>query len=166
MSNIDPYAGLIVSMHRTGLWKKRYDIMIHPMGYNLREIGPEVRAFIERNEGRQEQERRQYDPKKLWTNYGLMQVWDLLGLYFCCQDPYEDHIEPAPASYSDGKGIRFTLRPSGSDRVTFDPYPFDVRPCRVQLAFKRMPRLSFENLEAFQRAYFQAENGLMHFELI
>jgi hypothetical protein len=27
-----------------------------------------------------------------------MQVWDLLGLYFCCQEPYEDFVEPVPGA--------------------------------------------------------------------
>ena len=166
MASIDRYSGLIVNMHRTGLWKKRYDLMTHPTGYNIREMGPEVREFIERNERWQEQERKSYDSEKVWANYRLMQVWDLLGLYFCCQDPYEDHIEPVPADYSGGKGVRLTLHPSGTQQVKFDPYPFDVRPCRVQLAFKRLPRTSFESLEAFHREYFRAENGLLHFEII
>ncbi len=40
------------------------------------------------------------DEAEVWTNYHLMQVWDLLGLYFCCQDPYDDYIEPVPQKYS------------------------------------------------------------------
>ena len=165
MASIDSYAGLIVSMHRTGLWKNRYDRMNHPSGYNIREMSPEVREFVERNERWQEQERKSQDSGKLWTNYRLMQVWDLLGLYFCCQDPYEDYVEPVPIDYSGEAGVRLRLRPSGPRQVTFDPYPFEVRPCRIELAVKRLPRASFESVEAFQREYFRAENDLMHFEI-
>ncbi len=70
-----------------------------------------------------------------------MQVWDLLGLYFCCQEPYDDHIEPVPQSYAgaDDEGVRLTLKPVAPRRVAFEPYPFDVRPCRVQLAFRTVP---------------------------
>ena len=42
MADIDPYSGLIVSMHRTGLWKGRYQTIKHPMGYNLKTLSPEV----------------------------------------------------------------------------------------------------------------------------
>ncbi len=166
LAGIDRYAGLIINMHRTGLWKNRYDTIKHPTGYNLREMSPEVRDFIQRNESRQERERRSWDADKLWTNYRLMQVWDQLGLYFCCQDLYEDYIEPVPVGYSGNAGIRLSMKPAGPGQAAFEPYPFDVRPCRVQIACKRLPRTSFENLEAFQRAYFQADNELLRFELL
>ena len=49
MADIDPYSGLIVSMHRTGLWKGRYQTIKHPAGrYNLTTLSPEtikVRTF-------------------------------------------------------------------------------------------------------------------------
>ena len=165
LAGIDRYAGLIINMHRTGLWKNRYDTIAHPNGYNLRELNSEVRDFIQLNEDWQEMERAACDSGELWTNYRLMQVWDLLGLYFGCQDPYEDYIEPVPTSYSDKNGVRLTMKPAGPGRVMFEPYPFNVRPCRVQLAFKRLSQGSFEDLEEFQRAYFQSENELLQFEL-
>jgi len=74
-------------------------------------------------------------------------------------------VEPVPISYSDKTGIRLTMKPAGPGRVTFEPYPFNIRPCRVQLAFKRLSQGSFEDLEEFHRAYFQAENELFEFEL-
>jgi hypothetical protein len=95
----------------------------------------------------------------------LMQVWDLLGLYFCCHDPYEDYIEPVPVSYSDKSGVRLTMKPAGTGRVRFDPYPFDMRPCRIQLSTKLLSGSSFENLAAFRRAYFQAATEIVPFEL-
>jgi len=169
MTDIDRYAGLIINMHRTGLWNNRYGTITYPTGYNVRDLNPEAKAFIKRNEAWQEQERVAYTASgqadALWTNYQLMQVWDLLGLYFCCQDPYEDYIEPVPVSYSDKSGVRLTMKPAGTGRVLFDPYPFDVKPCRVQLSTKRLARSSFENVEAFRRAYFQAATEILPFEL-
>ena len=165
MAGIDRYAGLIVSMHRTGLWKNRYDLMNHPIGYNLHDLSDEVREFIDRNERWQEEERKSFDPDQLRTNYRLMQIWDLLGLYFCNQDPYEDYIDPVPTDYSGHGGSQIRIRPSGT-QVVFEPYPFDTRPCHVQLAFKRLPHSTFENVEEFQRAYFKAESDLFRFELV
>jgi hypothetical protein len=167
MAEIDRYAGLIVNMHRTGLWKVRYDTIKHPIAYNLTNMPPEIARFIEKNEAWQERTRAAYDRDELWQNYRLMQIWDLLGLYFCCQDPYEDHIEPVPVRYGAGKnaGTKMTMKPLGEGRVAFDPYPFDVRPCRIQLGFKRLPAASFPSVEAFRRAYFQADIELMAFEL-
>ncbi len=170
MADIDAYAGLIVSMHRTGLWQGRYGTITHPAGrYNLTALSPEVRAFIDRNEARQAGQRTSLDDKAVWTNYRLMQVWDLLGLYFCCQEPVEDHIAPVPVGYgggADGGGVRMTMTPAGGRRVAFDPFPFDVRPCRVQLAVRRLARTRFEDTEAFRHAWFGAELGLLEFELV
>jgi hypothetical protein len=59
-----------------------------------------------------------------------------------------------------------TMTPVGPRKVAFDPYPFDVRPCRVQLSYKTVPRATYEDVEAFRKAWFQAEVGLMEFELV
>ena len=166
MAEIDTYSGLIVNMHRTGLWKGRYQTIKHPMGYNIKTMSPEIQAFIAKNEAWQERERALLDHDNVWTNYKLMQVWDLLGLYFCCQDPYEDYVEPVPAQYGDGEGVVMRMKPVGAGKVAFDPYPFDVRPCRIQLGFRRLPTTSFPDVETFRRAYFQAELELMQFELV
>ena len=169
MADIDPYSGLIVSMHRTGLWQGRYGLIKHPAGrYNLTALSPEVQAFVAHNEAWQERQRATLDAKGVWTNYRLLQVWDLLGLYFCCHEPYEDYVEPVPVGYAgaDDDGARMSMKPAGPRRVAFDPYPFDVRPCRVQLPFRRVPHSTFEDVEAFRRAWFQADVGLMEFELV
>jgi hypothetical protein len=169
MADIDPYSGLIVSMHRTGLWQGRYGMIKHPAGrYNLTALSPEVQALITHNEAWQERLRATLDAKGVWTNYRLMQVWDLLGLYFCCQEPYEDAIEPVPVSYAgaDHEGVRLAMKPIGPRRVAFEPYPFDVRPCRVQLAFRTVSPSTFEDVDSFRRAWFQAPLGLFEFELV
>lgn len=169
MTDIDPYSGLVVSMHRTGLWQGRYGKIKHPAGrYNLTTPSPEVQAFIARNEKRQEEVRVSLDAKGIWTNYRLMQVWDLLGLYFCCQEPYEDFVEPVPVSYADGDddGVRMAMKPVGPRRVEFAPYPFDVRPLAVQLTLKRLPQATYPNVAAFRRAWFGAEVSVEEFELV
>ena len=164
LAGIDRYAGLIVSMHRTGLWQARYNSIAQPRSYTLTEMAPGVREFIDRNEALQERERSSHDPVKLSVNYRLMQVWDLLALYFCCTQPYEEHIEPVPTGYSEGASTRMVLMPADAS-IMFDPYPFNVRPCRIQLAYKRLNRLAFDSTEDFRKAYFGAENGLLRFEL-
>lgn len=169
MADIDPYSGLIVSMHRTGLWKGRYQKIKHPAGrYNLTTLSPEVQAFVARNEAWQERQRAALDAQGVWTNYRLMQVWDLLGLYFCCQEPYEDYVEPVPLGYAgaDDDGVRLTVKPAGPGRVAFDPYPFDARPCPVQLTVRRLPHATYPDVESFRRAWFQADVGVMEFELV
>jgi hypothetical protein len=95
-----------------------------------------------------------------------MQVWDILALYFCCGDPYEEHVDPVPTSYSEKGGVTLTIKPVGQRKVSFDPYPFDARPLSVQLFSKRLPKASYENAGEFHRAYFGAESELCRFDLV
>jgi hypothetical protein len=104
----DAYAGLIVSMHRTGLWENRYQTM----GTKRRESerSQAIRAVIEKLES----DRRSHknllgkgEPsfeRELWFNYRLLQVYDILSLYFCCngydgENLKEDRIDPVPVAY-------------------------------------------------------------------
>ncbi|HEY5207836.1 MAG TPA: DUF3891 family protein [Stellaceae bacterium] len=164
----DPYAGLIVNMHRTGLWRGRYGAIAHPGFGAARGLPAPVEEFIAKNEARQERERATVDADEVWTNYRLLQVWDLLGLYFCCQEPYRDYIEPVPTSYGGGRGdgVRLTLDPVGPGTVAFDPYPLDIRPLTIQFTRRRLTRGPFADQAAFRRAYFQARLELVEFELV
>jgi len=167
MTDIDPYSGLIVSMHRTGLWRHRYDTITHPDNY-ARYDRPEVAAYIERDEKRQAEARKAFDSDEVWTNYRLLQVWDLLGLYFCCAEPCDDYIEPVPTAYDTSKrdGIPLKLQALGPRKVRFDPYPFDRPSLRLQLGYKRLPQSRYANQDSFRRAYFQAPSQLMEFEVV
>jgi hypothetical protein len=165
----DPYASLIVNMHRTGLWRGRYGAMVHPE-HKIRPQKPEVDAFVVRNEAFRAQaiEQHGWDPAQIRINYRLLQTWDLLSLYFSCQAPYEDYIEPVPTSYDDreNEGVRITLKPLGNNRIAIDPFPFDINPCRFQLAARRLPQAKFADEAAFRKAYFQAPLEIMEYELV
>ena len=73
-----------------------------------------------------------------------------------------------PTRYGSGdeSGVRLAMKPVGSRKVAFDPFPFDVRPCRVQLSIKRLAARSFRSGEEFRRAYFQAGPEVLEFELV
>src|SRR3972149_6389166 len=77
LASIDRYSGLIISMHRTGLWRGRYQAIRHPQSYNIRTLTPEVRDFIAKNEAWQERERSSWGATQLRTNYRLLQGGDL-----------------------------------------------------------------------------------------
>jgi len=163
-----PYAATIVSMHRTGLWRGRYGAMRHPE-HKIRPQPAIVDAFVERQEAVRAATIAEHgwDPAQVRINYRLMQTWDLLSLYFSCQEPYDDYIEPVPTSYADGEGdgVRLTLTPLGGNRIAIDPYPFAIDPCPVQLAARRLPQAKFSDESAFRKAYFQAPIELLAYEL-
>lgn len=168
MNDLDPYSALIICMHRTGLWRARYQAIEHPTAFNLSNPPPEVAKFITDNEQWQETQKKSFDPNELRVNYRLMQVWDLLGLYFCCQDVCDDFIEPVPVKYSSNgdKGIKLSMKAESKTRVAFAPYPFDVRPLKVQLRLKHLPSATFDGDPDFRKGYFQARNEMVEFELV
>jgi hypothetical protein len=152
MNEIDPYSALIMCMHRTGLWRKRYGAIDYPTAFNLANPSPDIAKFTEENERWQSEQKQKCDQDVLWMNYRLMQVWDLLGLYFCCQDLRDDYIDPVPLRYSDQRddGVKMSMKTDGRNRVLFSPYPFDVRPLRVQLRVKHLSATSFDDDQAFK----------------
>jgi hypothetical protein len=162
LGGIDPYSSLLVSMHRSGLWRNRYETIDHP-DYVARDIPPEVQAFGVRLEAEQSRQKSGFDEPELWINYHLLQVWDLLGLYFGCREPVEDYIEPVPATYT-GETARVDLQPKSGRRVTFDPYPFDQRPLRVQIPCRRVAG-RYPDEASFRKAFAQAPIELLEYEL-
>jgi hypothetical protein len=165
----DPYAGLIVNMHRTGLWRGRYAAMRYPE-HKIRPQPPEVDAFVARNEAARATfiAGSGIDEAQLRINFRLLQTFDYLSLYFSCQEPYEDYIDPVPTSYAnaEGEGVRLTLTPLGDNRIAVDPFPFDTDPCRFQLTARRLPQAKFANEAAFRKAYFQAPVELIEYVLV
>jgi hypothetical protein len=168
LTSIDPYAGLLINKHRTGLWRKRYGAIRYPVQYDFKDPTPLHQEFISRNEARQEQEERSVDKQELWTNYRLHQVWDFLSLYFCVDEIKDDYIEPVPLQYEDGEqnGVRMTMTPSGAQTVKIDPYPFDVPELEIQLVRKRLRETTFANRGELTRAFFRAPTELVEFRLV
>jgi Protein of unknown function (DUF3891) len=158
LGGVDRYAALLVGLHRVGLWRSRFDTITHPVWrYGNIELPAEIEAYIARTRPTLDQERAAIGGDTLWTNYRLLQVWDLLGLYFTCTDPYEHAVEPVPTEY-DGEslsGVRMTLHPLSDRRVVMEPYPFDARPLTLHIPFRRMAQASFPDVATFRRAYFQ-----------
>jgi len=165
-AGIDRYSGLLVSMHRTGLWKSRYGTIRYPEAYNIHNAGPEVLEFINRNEAWQEHQRKEWNLEQVWINYRLLEVWDILALYFCCHYPAEDHVEPVPTTYSGKQDVRLKMKPVKRRQVSIEPYPFATRPRPIQLAFKKLTHARFEDEASFREAYLQAENDIARFELV
>lgn len=171
---VDPYSAMIINMHRTGLWRRRYNVIdhpkayLHPVGVPSMPVTSEIDAFMAKNETLQEQQRKQLDEAEVWTNYRLLQVWDLLGLYFSCHDPDDLYINPVPQAYTSSRtdGIRMTMKPVGRYEVAFDPFPFRTRGTKISLAMKRLPKRKYADSASFHAAYFQAQPEHLTFTLV
>ncbi|HEY2990536.1 MAG TPA: DUF3891 family protein [Candidatus Binatia bacterium] len=176
VSGHDRYAGLLISMHRTGLWANRYDTFTSPKG-RLRERSPEVQAAKKEMERRQEEEKKKLagsDAKfasDLWFNFRMLQVYDLLSLYFCC-DGYaaddhfkEDKLAPIPLSYDGKEEVDLRMTPNGDGAVKIEPYPFDISPLKVSVRARLMPAGGFASARECSEAYHKAPRRLLTFEI-
>jgi hypothetical protein len=131
----DPYAGLLVSMHWTGLYCGRWGwqsaLAFAPP--------PELRDFLDGVVTDQQHawigladqawdrslSRRAFE-RNLWADYELLQVWDILSLFLCRTDltaATETQIAAVPRDRDD-VGVDVTVRVPGDGSVTLDPYPF------------------------------------------
>lgn len=165
MTRIDPYSGLLVSKHRTGLQRGRYGKVTHPKFFNAKNLPDDNEDFLARNEEAQEKQLRNYAEAEFWTNYQLLQVFDLISLFLCNKDAVDDFIEPVPTSYENQAGVRLTLQTVQEGTIKVDPYPFDGDPLRVQLVRRQLDRATFADEAAFRAAYFNAVPQAIDFTL-
>jgi len=166
LTDIDPYAGLLISRHRTGLWSERYHTISNPP---LRQRGPLselVTEFMMRNEARQEQALASLDRDEFAVNYHNLQVWDLLSLYLCSAEPKSQAIELVPSRYQQRDDVRMSLEPLDGERISIEPYPFAVRPLKVCYAYKLLPTHDFPSEAAFLDAYYAAIPKMKYFDLV
>jgi hypothetical protein len=157
MSRIDPYSGLLLSKHRAGLQRGRYDKVTHPKVFNTQNLPDDNEDFLAKNERMQADQLKNFGADEFWTNYQLMQAFDFISLFICNKDVLDDYIEPVPASYDGGSAqVRMTMKTVDKNTILFDPFPFDIDPLRVQLIRRRLDRTTFSSDAAFREAYFKA----------
>lgn len=167
VSEEDPYAGLLVSMHGAGIYNGRYGTQPGQAPTFAEQAREQVEAFI-REQERTHPERAAAlglsEPER-WTSYKLLQAYDRLSLAFCLgewetSDAEPDAIEPVPVDY-DGTEVELRLEPVGPWRVRFDPYPFAASPARFTLVRKLLLKAPFEGNEDFRQAYFATRAELV-----
>jgi hypothetical protein len=130
----DPYAGLLVSMHGAGIYRQRYGL---DPGLGLQraaEEQQEVDAFVAEQEAK-------FDLDEHRAEYDLLQFYDRFSLYFCMRDT--ENGEEAEV-----QGYRF--EPVVPWHVKLDPYPFGERPVRFSLLRRVVPKGSAAELLAIE----------------
>jgi hypothetical protein len=150
----DPYAGLLVNMHGCGLYNSRYGTLDVPglERYTAQEL-PVVQAFITEHEARQQVLKKQLggtEPtrveafeQQLWTNYRLLQTWDLLSLYFCLRDLASATPLTLASTDHAGKITSLQVIPQDRDTVTISPYPFASSPLTFTLTVRDIPNREY-----------------------
>jgi hypothetical protein len=122
----DPAAGLLVSMHGAGIYRQRYGL---DPGLGLTrapEVRDDVEAFVAEQEAKFGG-----DPGARRDEYALLQLYDRLSLYFCMRDV--EGGEPAEL-----QGYR--LEPLAPWRVRLSPFPFGKSPGDFSLVRRLIPK--------------------------
>jgi hypothetical protein len=167
LSGIDPYAGLMIARHRTGLWQGRYGAMTHPPAIQRGKLPPDIEAFIVRSEAKQKAAAEQLDAKDIAINYNLLQVWDILSLYICSTELLNpDRIEPVPLDYSGAAGTAMTLTPLEAGTIALDPYPFDQASVTASVIYRRLRQTGFKDSAELQSLYFKSAPQIAPFRLV
>lgn len=142
----DPYAGLLVSMHGAGIYRHRYG---RDPGLELTFAGEakeQVDAFVAEQEAAYDRRAAEagVEEEQRWADYGLLQAFDRLSLYFCMRD-----VERGEAAELDGLG----LEPLGPWRVRLHPYPFTEGSARFELRRRVLPKRAWSEDE-FREEFF------------
>jgi hypothetical protein len=166
LSKSDLYAGLLVSKHRTGIWKSRYGLMTQPH-YAVRKLSPEIEAFVARSHAEQDIAAAEFDRRELLVNYVLLQIWDLLSLYICSNERLkEESYDPVPTGYAEGASVAMQLTPVTATSISVEPFPFNRPSLDVSVVYRRLPTVEFKDERAFRKAYFGAAPQIATFTFL
>ena len=122
----DPYAGLLVSMHGAGIYRQRYGLDPGLSLTRAPEVQDEVEAFVDEQEAKFGGK-----PGEHRADYDLLQLYDRLSLYFCMRD-----VEAGQAAELQG----YRLEAVQPWHVRITPYPFGESPARFSLVRRLIPK--------------------------
>ena len=109
----------------------------------------------------------------LWFDYCLLQVYDLLSLYFCCDGYANDaegtmravRLSGVPLSRRGEREAEIAIVPVGPNVVQLDPYPFDISPLPIAVVARMMtPEPGAAELQV-REAYYRASRQALAWEI-
>ena len=172
---VDRYAGLLVSLHCTGLYDKTRATM---PGYSAKYIKaqevPLASEFVQRL--RLQQMRLKVDLRAdaamkdyteepwLQANAKRLEALDRLSLYFCMGPLEAATIDAVPGDYK-GAEVDWELQPEGANAVALEPYPFRRDPLEISILARRVPKRRYADDAEFQKALAQAPFFALKFTL-
>ena len=139
----DPYAGMLVSMHGVGIYKQRFGTDPTLKESHEPEVQAVVEAFVAEQEASWPARRAAVgaDEDESFADYFRLQLYDRLSLYFCMRDV--EAGEPAEI-------VDYRLEPVAPLHVRMDPFPFAESPARFTLLRRVLPKRDWTR-EEFRR---------------
>ena len=174
---LDPYVGLLVSMHGAGVRRQRYGTVP-----SMPDRSDEYAAFVEREEARQRRlaadlhgsdrygdyvtddavamldtlhDTGRFDgDTPLWRSYCLLQLWDRLALHCCLYPELESTtLGPVPVS-ADWTDLDVAV--VDDTTLALDPYPFDADPLVVPVRERTIPNREYADPADLRTTYYEA----------
>jgi hypothetical protein len=135
VSEQDPYAGLLVSMHGAGIYQQRYGRDPSLGLSRAAEAQQLIDAFVTEQEDGFAERREQVavSDEERWRDYELLQLYDRLSLYFCMRDVESDGAEPVELQ-------GYTLELVEPWRVRMAPFPFAGDAAQFTLIRRLLPK--------------------------
>ena len=151
---VDPYAGLLVSMHSAGIYTGRYGTQPALKLTRAPDVQSLVDDFVAEQEARYEAVRDGLDVSQdeLWRNYLLLQVFDRLSLRVCLGDP----AGPGPMEVVLPDEQTLHIAADGDDQ-TVTPWPFAVDQLAIDVPTRTIPLTGYANDDALRTTLEQAE---------
>jgi hypothetical protein len=139
----DPYAGLLVSMHGAGIYRGRYGLQPELKLSLAEDAREQVEAFVaEQESGFDERDAEVgVTPEQRKGDYELLQIYDRMSLLFCMNDAQS----PSAAEFS---GYKF--QPDGAGAISIDPFPFEGEE-RFSLLRRMLPKARWRHDTEFRK---------------
>lgn len=151
IADLDPYAGLLVSMHGTGNICGRWGLQpgLRLSAYDAQTWPPIIERFVLEQEALQSRlklailgisptERRSLFERRLWSNWELMQSWDRLSLFLCRTDPEqaaEAELGVVPTSLEGTDSRALAVRAHRGGVAAIEPWPFRADSLAVEVPY-------------------------------
>lgn len=146
---VDPWAGMLVSMHAAGIYTGRYGSQPALLLSRAPDVQAVVDAFVAEQEARYGGAQVALDvtDDELWRAYLLLQVFDRLSLRLCQGDP----AGPGPMEIAlPGERVLRVEPDAGCDRL--DPWPFAADEIRVGIPTRTVPLAGYDGGDALAAA--------------
>ncbi len=173
---LDPYAGLLVSMHGAGIYQYRYGAGPIRMTTQTDEVRVLMDAFVDEQETLQtnlkrrlwaRSGRRRLFERTIWVHYELLQVWDLLSLFICIdrdKTPIQ-RIGPVPTT-ADGGDLELELTADEPDTVRVTPWPFTVATLDAVLPARTIPDRTYDSQQDLRQTLYDALEASIRCRLV
>ncbi len=156
LSGIDPYAGLMIAKHRTGLWQGRYGVITNPPAIQRGTLPPRSRNSSAGARPSRRSRRRRSTPRNWRSTTTCSKSGTSSRFTFAAPRVLKpDKIEPVPVSYSGAAGVGMTLTPVEANTIALDPYPFDQPSLTTSVIYRRLPQTKFKDSRRAANGLFQ-----------